>query len=401
MRILFIAPRCPLPADTGGKIRTLNILKQVARRCEVHFVYFAFEETDARQTEEFRRMNVATTAVSVSETGLMGKAWSVIADPMPYSTRKYLSRAMARAVEALVRSQKFDFVHVDHIHMAHYRAQCADAPCLVDEHNVEYKILERCALVEKSLLKRALYGLQAAKMRRFEARAIAGFQACAAVSEDDAALLRQLCRGEVPVYVIPNGVDTEYFQSEVRGQQPEEEALVFTGSMDWLPNDDAMAYFIQDILPLVWKARPSVKLYIVGKDPSEQLRQWARQDSRIVVTGRVEDVRPFMDRAAVFITPLRIGGGTRLKILEAMSMQKAVVSTTIGAEGIEYQDGVHLSVADSPEAFRDNILALLADGKLRKFLGEQGRRLVVGKYDWNIVGEKLTKIYGELIHDKK
>jgi glycosyltransferase involved in cell wall biosynthesis len=291
--------------------------------------------------------------------------------------------------------------------MAHYRGCLDGLPCLVDEHNVEYKILERCSDTEKILIKRKLYALQAEKMKRFEARKIREFSACSAVSGPDAQLLEQLlaqlregstCVGpDVPIHVLPNGVDTQYFQP-VTGIE-EEEALAFTGSLDWLPNDDAVLYFAREILPLIWQKKPAVKFYVVGKSPSVAVRDLAA-DERIAVTGRVEDVRPYLHRAKVFVVPLRIGGGTRLKILEAMSAERPVVSTTVGAEGIDYRDQHNIVLADQPAEFAQKVVDLLEDAAARRDLGRAGRQLVLNQYDWAIIGETLSGIYGKMLNEK-
>jgi polysaccharide biosynthesis protein PslH len=206
----------------------------------------------------------------------------------------------------------------------------------------------------------------------------------------------------VPVYLLPNGVDTEFFRPDFAGAAgPEEDALVFTGSMDWLPNDDAILYFIKDILPLIWEKNPEVKLYVVGKSPSVALTQAKGQDDRIVITRRVDDVRPYLSKCKVFITPLRIGGGTRLKILEALAMEKAIVATSIGAEGIEYKENENMAIADRPKEFANKVLDLMASPEKRKALGKAGRQLVLGHYDWSIIGKRLNVIYEGLIHGKK
>jgi glycosyltransferase involved in cell wall biosynthesis len=194
-------------------------------------------------------------------------------------------------------------------------------------------------------------------------------------------------------YVVPNGVDTAYFKKIEDRKEKIEDAIVFTGSMDWLPNNDAALYFCKDILPLIWQTEPGVKFYIVGKGASAGLTEYAKRDRRIVLTGRVDDVRVFVERSKVFAVPLRIGGGTRLKILEALSMEKAVVSTTIGAEGISHQNGHNIVLADEPGAFAENVVQLLKDPQRCASLGKAGRDLVIEKYEWNVIGSKLKDIY--------
>jgi glycosyltransferase involved in cell wall biosynthesis len=284
--------------------------------------------------------------------------------------------------------------------MTHYRRCFQDTPCLVDEHNVEHRIIERCGSVERFWPKQQLYFQQASKMRRFEANAIRNFSACTVVSDDDADVLKELTNDAVPIHVLANGVDTEFFSTNFDGElsRNEEDAVVYTGSMDWMPNEDAVLYFIKDILPLIWKENPKVKFYVVGKGPSAALVEIGKSEPRIIVTDRVDDVRPYMARAKVFVTPLRIGGGTRIKILEAMSMEKAIISTSIGAEGIDYIDEKNIMIADRPQEFAKKVLLLLSAPQKRKELGKAGRQLVLGSYDWSIMGRQLRGLYEGLIN---
>jgi polysaccharide biosynthesis protein PslH len=171
--------------------------------------------------------------------------------------------------------------------------------------------------------------------------------------------------------------------------EPSEPRLVFTGSMDWLPNEDAMTYFCHDVLPLIQQQEPRVRLSIVGRAPTPAVRALA--SNSVDVTGTVDDVRPYMEKASVYIVPLRIGGGTRLKIFEAMSMGKAVVSTTIGAEGLPIVDGTHAIVADQPRAFASAVLSLIRDKARRKAVEEAARSLVVEHYDWSAVAGELEE----------
>ncbi len=391
MNILFLAPRLPLPADTGGKIRTYNILKQLAKENHVHLMCFSFEEADKSYLLEFHALGIEVTLIPMPELSLFKKIPMVFFSPIPFSIAKYKSPAMAQAIAALVKKQKFDAVHVDHLHMAHYEEYFQKIPMYLDEHNVEYKILERCASVETKVIKKYIYVDQTYKMRSIEAQKAKQFKGIFACSLDDQLLLSKLTVGLVPTHVIPNGVDTDFFNSPI--QLDEEPSLVFTGSMDWLPNDDGITYFCKEILPLVWKENPRVKLYVVGKSPSKAVVQLAAEDKRVIVTGRVDDVRPYIQKSHVFIVPLRIGGGTRLKILEAMAMRKAIVSTTIGAEGIEYEKNVHMSLGDLPHLFAKSILDLLNDKQRMIAMGEKGRTLVCEKYDWHITGKKINAVY--------
>jgi polysaccharide biosynthesis protein PslH len=400
MKILFLAPRLPFPTDTGGKIRTYNILKQIALENQVHLICFAFEHSEQRYMPEFERWGIKVTLVPIKEPTFTEKILAVLFNRLPFSIAKYKTPQMKEAIQTILKTNSFEAIHVDHLHMAHYQDYFRGIPCMLDEHNVEYKILERCADVEKSFLKKILYKNQAKKMKTFESQKCKQFQGIFACSLDDVNLLKSLTNAATLFYVIPNGVDTEYFELSGEKNLVSENTLVFTGSMDWLPNDDAITYFCKEILPLIWGINSSVKLCVVGKSPSAAVKNLAVNDKRVSVTGRVEDVRPYMARSTVFIVPLRIGGGTRLKILEAMSMRKAIVSTTIGAEGISYSKD-DIVLADTPEDFAQVVCQLINDPSRIISMGEKGRVLVCQKYDWKIVGHTLNTIYNEVIYAKR
>lgn len=397
MNILFLAPRMPLPADTGGKIRTFNILKQIALKNRVHLVCFSFEAADQQQVAELNALGIEVTLVPIQDSNAIEKIRGILLDPLPISMLKYRQPQMYRTIEGLLKTKKFGAVHVDHLHMSHY-CGLSEAACFLDEHNVEYLILERCSQVETSGLKKKIYAAQAAKMKKFEAVQAAKFDGIFACSSDDKEILRGMASSGSGVHVVPNGVDTQYFDPRTCGHpQLAEEALAFTGSMDWLPNEDAMVYFCTQVLPIVRQTKPEIKLYIVGKSPSAQVQALA-VEGKVMVTGRVDDVRSYIQRAKIFIAPLRIGGGTRLKILEAMSMAKPVVATSIGAEGIEYTPGVDIALGESPQEMAAAILQLLGDEGRAAAIGSKARELVCQKYDWKIVGEKLNTIYQEAAH---
>jgi len=427
MKILSIAPRLPFPADTGGKIRTLNILKQLAGFAEIDLLCFSFEREDEGMSRLLRKqLRVNVHMVSHREPDLQQKIRLAFFEQRPFSVAKYFSHAMKTKIRTLTAQCVYDAVHFDHIHMAQYRNELKTMPAVVDDHNVEYRIMERCAEVEKNPFKKFLFQQQVEKMRDYEREAVSACTACAAVSADDAETLRILTSSTTRVHVVPNGVDTEYFKSAPAPQNPSDPdasapdpqnpsapgprssgapvtgelatgGLVFTGSMDWLPNDDAMQYFIKEIFPLLKAKKADIMLYIVGKSPSPKLLEMAKGDPAIEITGRVDDVRSYIEKAAVFVVPLRIGGGTRLKILEAMSMAKPVVSTTLGAEGIAHTPDQDIVLADRPEDFAHQILDLLSQPQKARSIGHKGRELVLQKYDWKIIGHLLKDIYHEII----
>jgi glycosyltransferase involved in cell wall biosynthesis len=215
------------------------------------------------------------------------------------------------------------------------------------------------------------------------------------VSSRDAEIFRDEY-GVSDVSEIPTGVDTEYFRPAGR-VRPEPFDLVFTGSMDWLPNEDAILYFVEAILPRLREAVPGVTLTVVGRNPSPRVTALGRRDPTVRVTGSVPDVRPYIERAAMFIVPLRIAGGTRLKIYEAMAMEKAVVSTTVGAEGLPVRDGEDIALADAPEAFAATIIQLLTDTKRAEALGRRAAAVVRADFGWDRVAETFANTCARLL----
>jgi len=402
VNLLFVAPRLPFPTDTGARIRTLNLLRQ-AIRSGAKVVLLAFTFGDQSKEVLLARQEgcrVITTPLKDSITPIA--CFKSLAKGLPLSVAKYRSPVMARRLVELINEEKIDVVHFDHIHMGQYGGLCKGVPFIVDEHNVECLILRRLADKEANPFKKALLIREYKAMARLEKDVCLKAHRILVVSEKDAGNLKAVCGRDVRTEVIPNGVDVSYFYPSaptpmVETSSRPEEILVFTGSMDWLPNSDAIIYFCRQILPLIWEKKPDVRLYVVGKNPPSAVKQLAFSDKRIVVTGGVPDVRPYVAAAKAFIVPLRIGGGTRLKILEAMSMGKPVISTTIGAEGIQTKDGLDIILADEPGDFAKKTVALLESADVRKEISSAGRKLVQEHYDWQVVGRRLVSVYGQFV----
>jgi glycosyltransferase involved in cell wall biosynthesis len=310
----------------------------------------------------------------------------------PYAVGKYRSAEYRRAFERLMATHRFDRMVCDFLVPAINLPYSLPCPSILFTHNVEAEIWRRHALAAP-VLRRVLYDQQWKRMRRFEGETLARFDRILAVSDTDRDTFRRLypASGAVPVSVVPTGVDTAYF-APVSEPAPggSRSHLVFVGSMDWLPNEDAMLVFCRDVLPRIAAAVPDVTLSIVGRAPTARVRGLAR-DEAVDVTGRVDDVRPSLQAATVVIVPLRIGGGTRLKIFEAMAAGRAVVSTTVGAEGLEARPGRDLLVADGAEAFADAVVALLRDPARRLGIAQAGQRLVRERFDWSAVAGALEQ----------
>jgi len=365
------------------------LLRQLKKEFRPHLVCPSDGADDAGCAQALRAEGVDVTLVPHRPSPLLPLN-AILPGRPPVTIAKYASRLLAQTLEQSARPGEYAAVHCDHLHMAQYRPCAPTLPWVLDEHNVEHLILERLAAVQSNPIKRLVVADQARRVRRFEHEAVRGASRVLAVSANDVDALRRL-GSSTPIEVVPNGVDTAQF--EPSPADPASSDLVFTGSMDWWPNEDAARFFVQGVLPRIQRERAGVRLFIVGRAPTPAVRRLAESNPAVTVTGEVPDIRPYLRRAAVVVVPIRVGGGTRLKILEAMGAGRAVVSTTLGAEGIDCVPGEHISIADTPEALATAILTLLADPSRAARLAQSARRLVTDRYDWHSIGQRLLSVY--------
>jgi sugar transferase (PEP-CTERM/EpsH1 system associated) len=399
VRILWLKADPLLPLDKGGKLRTWHLMRQLAHRHEITFLSYADPGQPRSDIDGMRE--VAREVVTIQRRdppkgslAFYGGAARHLLNRLPYAVGKYESAAYRRQLADVLATGGFDVIVCDFLPPAVNMPAHLPCPVVLFTHNVEAEIWRRHAETASSSLARLLYRVQHRRMLRFEAATLARFDGVLAVSDADRETFARLYPAVTrrPTHVVPTGVDTVFFApaaGTTAGASPaHSRSLVFTGSMDWLPNEDAMLFFCREILPLVRAEEPAVTLSIVGRAPTPAVRRLG-SDPAITVTGRVDDVRPAMREAAVYVVPLRIGGGTRLKIFEAMSMAKAVVSTAVGAEGLPVSAGDHLLLADEPRAFARSVVRLMRDVDCRRAIEQAARALVVSRYDWSVVAGSL------------
>jgi glycosyltransferase involved in cell wall biosynthesis len=250
-------------------------------------------------------------------------------------------------------------------------------------------IWQRHSEMQTNRIRRAFFRDQWRKMYAYERAICRRFNTVIAVSQVDREQMREAF-GLQEIYDVPTGVDTDYFRP--LGGSSVATELVFTGSMDWMPNEDAICYFTEKILPLVAQEIPDVRLTVVGRNPSSSLVSLAQSNERIKVTGRVKDIRPYVDRAAAYVVPMRIGGGTRLKIYEAMAMEKPIISTSVGAEGLPVRNGEELLIADGAESFARAVARALKDARLAKALGRRAAALVRERFGWDRAATQFIEV---------
>ena len=392
MRVLLVAAGLPFPSDTGGKIRTINTLRLLTQRHDVTTVALVPPGAGERTIEDTRAWAGRLIPVPWAETAKGTAAFYAelgvnLASRLPYVIAKHSSRRMRTALAQLERNERFDALICDFLFPAINTFHLTTRPRVLFQHNLETRIWERYVATKTSALRRSYFDLQRRRLARFERLACSTYDHCIAVSETDGeAMLRDF--GARAVSVIPTGVDLDYFAPQAGGG----EGIVFVGSMDWMPNQDAVRYFVNDILPLVRRECPQARFTVVGRSAPPEIMRMAETAPGIKVTGFVEDVRPYVARADVVVVPLRVGGGTRIKIYEAMAMSKAVVSTTIGVEGLPLRAGRDLLIADAPEDLARDVLQVLGSPEARRGLEQRARAYVVENCSWEHAARRFLEI---------
>lgn len=404
MRILYVTQIVPYPPHGGVLQRGFNLLRELGARHEVHLLAFhhrdelppgAAVEQSKRELGNFCRaveyFNLWPKRSAIHRVVCLAAA---ALHPVPFSVLAHRSRHLSERLAEICRgADRPDVVHLDTIALAPYAGDCGTIPVVLAHHNIESQLMQRRAEFERGWLRRGYVAREAVKLRRLEAQIAGSFMANITVSAADAVELRAICPDAV-TEVIPNGVDTHYFTPR-RGE--ETATLIFTGGMNMFANRDGVDWFLETVWPAVKARVPEARFVAIGQRPSERLQVAAARDRAVEAPGFVQDVRPAVAQAAVYIVPLRVGGGTRLKVLDAMAQGKAIVSTTLGAEGIEVRDGEHLVLADDARAFADRVVELLQCPDERLRLGDSARRQAEVKYSWAILGERLAGVYARAI----
>ncbi len=397
MRLIWVKVGGLWPVNTGGRIRSFHMLRELSRRHAVTLLTTHGPSEDPRLlAAALPECEVVSIPWALAKRGSARFALALVRSwlsSLPVDLYKARVPALRREVERRLACGGVDLVVADFLLAAPNLACTAAPPTVLFAHNVEHVIWQRLGEVERRAWRRILLSLESRKMRRYEARACAQARLTIAVSDADRELLAAAAPG-ASVRAVPTGVDIDYFAPDGVAEVPGR--LVFTGSMDWYPNEDGIAHFIEAVLPRVRREVPAATLTVVGRNPSDRLRD-AAAAAGVRVTGLVDDVRPHMAEAAVYVVPLRIGGGTRLKIFEALSMAKAVVSTAVGAEGLPLAPGRHFLQADEPAAFAEAVTSLLRDSARRRAIGAAGRRLVEERYSWSKVVDEFEKQCGEVL----
>jgi glycosyltransferase involved in cell wall biosynthesis len=399
MRILWVKADKLLPVHSGGNIRTYHVLRYLTSHHDLTFYSYYGGKPDDVYERELQQHLPGSVAVCTGKRELSGLARAVdylahlTAQP-PYAVSRFACFKVQDQLRTWFREQRFDVAVCDFLDAAINFPGRLAIPSVLFQHNVEGEIWRRHAATAGNPIKKMMYGMEFRKMLRYEQSEVRKFQHVVAVSENDRALMTQWVDPS-HVTVIPTGVDLTQYHPDPSVPEPAP-VITFVGAMDWEPNVDGVEYFCREIWPDIRAEVPEARFRIVGRNPDRRVQKWA-SDS-VEVTGRVASVVEHLRQTAVVVVPLRIGGGTRLKIYEAMATAKAVVSTTVGAEGLDVDHGRDIMLADDSKSFAHAVIMLLRDRELRRRY-EKAAAETAARYDWPAIGERFSGILQSVIKE--
>ena len=398
MRILTLISKFPWPLTDGAVIRDFNLLREAAKHHDVFLLCFLFQPTDREYFDALKPF-----CKKIVGLDLVRPRWRTLANATqslvttrPFITREYWRPEMARALETFVNEERVDVIHSHFLHMSQYVGHKRSAAFVHDAHNLEHVLWQRMEHTTGNLPKRAFIHSQYGKLVRLQRDVARASEKCVVLSDEDRAEYRRICP-EADVTTVPNGADVEYWTPGENATEPS--SILYFGNLSWPPQADAAIYFHDKILPLVRQRVPDVKFYIAGQNPPEAVKALA--GDRVIVTGFVPDMRQYIARASVVVMPLRAGAGTKHRVFQALCMKKPIVCTAVAAEGIALTHGETALLADDPETFASATVSLLQDAALRERLGERGRQLVLDRYDWRAIYERLEEAFQEAVRKRK
>lgn len=390
MNILLITPTLPYPPDAGGKIVIYNTIKYLSQRHNISLLSLiqpGQEKFISSLRPYCRKVEVVEKATNYQRASLLLNLLS----PFPYTVNKFFEEDFKKKLQKLIKEDKFDLIQIEHLHMAQYVDWINQGPVLLREHNIETVMMFRYFKFTENWLEKIYALLQWIKLKKYEQHTCRLFDACLFFSLEDSLYLRTAIK---KTYVLPCGVDTEYFRP--RPEMEQENKIIFVGNFNFKPTMDGLLYCLKEIWPLLKKELPGLEFWIVGPYPEKRIQGW-KNERNLFFTGYVEDVRPYLWKSTVVLVPLRIASGVRLKILESMAAGKPIVSTSVGCEGLEVTDSHQLFIADSPEEFTRKTVNLLKAPNLRRLISQAALELVNQKYSWPELIKRLEKIYQEVM----
>jgi sugar transferase (PEP-CTERM/EpsH1 system associated) len=393
----MISNNIPYPPNSGFSLRVYNLLFRIAKKHEVWLATFTLADQDPNDLAHLRNICSGVSTSVFQNGGVFDRpidALLYMIRGIPPNLRMFQSQELIKKIRDLISVVDFDIIQIEDSHMSAYLdilPKSIHPKTLLTFHDVNFQKYERLIRLEPKSTRKIRAWLHGRMMRRWEPFYAERFGRCIAMSDSDRALL-QFANPKLKIDMIPNGVDTNLYQPLHFSEKAP--VLIFVGNMAYRPNIDAVSYFCHDIYPSIRMEFPQVEFWIVGKNPSSEVTQLSGNGVR--VTGQVDDLLPYYSHSAVSVVPLRAGGGTRLKILEAMALGRPVVTTSIGCEGLDVVNGTHLLIADSPNQFAEHTLQLLRKKQTWLHITQQARDLVVKHYDWDVIAQNLEQVFEDI-----
>jgi glycosyltransferase involved in cell wall biosynthesis len=403
MRFLWLTTLLPYPPDSGGKMDTFYMLQEFSRMGhDISLGFFVFGDSNPEVPAELASLVKEIFFLKGNTKSLTSRLLGSLSDDVPFKFRKYYSDLAVQTVIDKVQSTGPDVILVDHLHLAplvfdaRYAARRSGLkfpPPVLRTHNVESTIVSKYAERVDNILVKTFASREASKMKVYEAAAVSEFDLVAAISPVDQTTLQTLSHGKARIISVTAGVHTDTLVPSPNPPNPGE--VNYVGTFDWQPNVDAASWFVEKVWPIVIQRLPNAHLSLVGKSPPPYLEKLA--GPTISLTGRVDSIEEYVSKAECCVVPLWIGSGMRYKILEAFALGKAVVSTSLGAEGIEITDGTHILLRNDPQSFASAVIEVLENPDLRDRLGTNARKLVEERYSWPDVARRFESSIESLL----
>lgn len=403
MNILWLSHLIPYPPKGGVNQRSYNLIKEISKKHNVYII--AFSQKSQQPTKEIRDQSIE----GLSELGKIIDVYTFDSDLSlfnkfilitksiftkdPYTINWLKKKGVGLKIQAAIEMNNIDLVHFDTISWAVYRHYVKDCKTVMNHHNVESHMMIRRVQKESNYFKKLYYFQEGIKLKYYEKQYCGDFHLNITCSKNDTNRLRSMLPN-LYVETIPNGVDIGYFRQS--GLVQEENSLIFAGGLSWYPNIAAMEFFANEVWPMLSQEVDGISMTVVGRNPPQWLLDFSKSNNNFKVTGFVDDVRPYIERASIYVCPINDGGGTKLKILDALAMGKAIVAHPIACEGIDVIEGESVMFAEKPVEYIEKIKLLNRDRMLRNKLGINGRRLIEEKYDYTNIGNKLNNLYMNL-----
>ncbi len=399
MKVLWISPKLPYPPESGDKLRQFNLICKLSSKVEISLVAFTLTGQEEEWAGHMRQYCQNVKTFFFHELSQIQRIGSILTSCNPYYVTRYQNSEVSDYIQRELGSFRPDVIQIEHTYLAEYLRRIPShlrCPSILTKHNIDADLALQNYRLADNIVKKAFWWLEWKKMAVYEPDADNLFSSVVVMSEIDRAEILGREKPPASVEVVENGVDTVNLKPLFPVYDP---VILFVGALDYLPNQDAVFYICSEILPLMKKSFHNIKVLIVGRKPSSEIRALA--SDFVEIWSDVPSVEPFYRRASIAIVPLRAGSGSRLKILEAMSLGRPVVSTPKGAEGLELEPGKDFLLADDPPSFAESITNLLADKGLYEKISQRARKTVEQKYDWSEASKKMTHIYCQLCDGEK